>query len=609
MRKTVLTVLSVLFAFHLAFSTPASAAPVDAATARLVAAHFWDTYRPADAKPAGAVASLAFAELPHLHIIAVGDNGFVIVAGDDCVRPVLAYAFDAPFPVSLNAELRYWLGTYEEQIAAAAEEGRQPSGAVAGQWDALLHDPVPPTPLTIADIPAMMTTRWDQGAPYNLQCPYDSTGDYRTVVGCTATAMAQIMKYWNYPAYGQGSRSYYQRNLGTISADFGNATYHWEQMANRLDQYSQATEISSVALLSYHCGVAVEMDYGASSGSYVLAWDDNTPCAHNALVQHFKYSDAITSVYRDGVSDSTWIARIDTEMAHRRPILYSGFDSDGGGHAFVLDGADLQGRYHFNWGWSGYGDGFYTVDSLNPGGGGAGGSSHYTYNIGQGALFGIQPAMTETFDTVDYYDSICNDSRTHQFYDYTFQVGNLDTLVRHLGTVYRYHLKVINRKRCHLNPNGTRDESEVDYYCPATGFLMPQCHWSKENCLFTGWCRRADGSDSIYQPGETGWFNGNVTLYAQWRDTTQHQGIGELPFSPLQAPISLFPNPTTGEVTIALETDQEAQIQLFDAVGRLVLRQMAGHVAKISLTALPRGVYTLQVKTTDGTYNQRVIKQ
>lgn len=615
MKKTVLLIcVSILFSFLLSNFNSANAKPVDNRTASLVAAHFWDTYRPSDAKPAATLAELTFAELPHLHVVAINGDGFVIVPVDDCIQPVLAYSYDDAFPTELNAELRYWLGGYNEQIAGAIKTDYQPTPDITAQWDALLNEPVPPTPLTVADIPALMTTRWNQSSPYNNYCPYDSVGNFRTVVGCTATAMAMIMKYWNYPAFGQGSHSYYHWDYGDISADFGATTYLWELMPDHLDYYSFSYEINPVALLSYHCGVAVDMNYGISSGAWVLADNSSMPCAHNAFVNYFKYSPDLVSLNRYSVSDSTWTAIIDTEMAHRRPILYCGYDTDNSGHAFVLDGADLEGRYHFNWGWDGWGNGFYTVNNLAPGrGGGAGESINGTYNIGQGIVYGIRPGMVETFDTMDYYDTICSDSQTHQFREYTFNVGDFDTTVRHLDTVFHYHLKVISRKRLHLSPNGAPGDIDVSHFCPATGIVLPECPFTKPNCIFTGWCRRANGEDSIYQPGDLVFVNTNVTFYAQWNDTTQHNdtvGITEIENPELG--IVIYPNPACDELNIVLP-EQTNQIVILDAIGRTVLRDehlsVIDGTVKISLSALPAGLYIVQVRTSSDVYNQRIIKQ
>ena len=544
MKKTIL-----LIAAFFTFAATAIAQTVSTELAQTVATRFWNSYRPADVKPATSVTALPFSELQHLHIFDVNNGeGFVIVSGDQRVRPILAYSFSTPASENLNSEVGYWLHGYEAQIAE--------------------------------------------------------------VVGCVATAMAQIMRYWSYPAYGQGSHTYHSR-LGEISADFESTSYLWHIMPNVCNEFSQEAQITATATISSHCGVAVDMMYGPSSGAYSKCgpWSDR--CAVSAFVDNFKYDSTIAFNNRDDIDDASWIAILDNELDHRRPVYYHGSDSTGG-HAFVLDGSDLEGRYHFNWGWGGSYDGFYTVDNLAPGSGGAGGNATYTFNQGQGIIYNIKPAFVEVFDTVDYQDSICENTQYVQFRDYNllvYNVANRDTLLHHLDTVFRYHLKVIQKKKLYLNPNNG-EEALMKTYCPADGYTFPECTFSKRNCMFTGWCRNREGNNIIYQPGETAYFNNSPTFYALWIDTTASQVIDD---NEMTEGIRLWPNPTSGELYITLEMGHDAQVFVIDAAGRIVIREnypnlMSGHT-KISLQQLPAGSYTVQVKTEMGIYNRRIIKQ
>ena len=605
MKKTAL-----LIATFLTLAAPIAAKPVDAADAGRVAVTFWNTYRYGVAKPVSSLSLRAFQGLEHLYVFANGDEGFVIVSADDCVQPVLAYSFDTPFPESLHPSLRYWLGGYEAQIAEAVQNDFVPSEAVGNQWKSLLSAPKSPQPLTIQNIPALVGTFWDQGAPYNDRCPMDSSRGERAVVGCVATAMAQIMKYWEYPAFGQGSHSYDPRSMwtssspyGTVSADFGNTSYFWNHMPSRVSQASLTYQRDAVAILSFHCGVSVNMMYGLSSegGSGAYSRDVVT-----AMKTYFKYDPQLYQTYR-GSSDSVWCALLDTELAAGRPMYYSGSDSTGG-HAFVCDGSDLQSRYHFNWGWSGYGDGFYTLSNLAPGpNGGAGGNATYTFNRNQAAIVKIMPGVQEVFDTVDYQDSTCSNIATHRFREYTLNVANMDTLLRHLDTVFRYHLRVIEQKYIYLNPNGGTGDGWALNYCPAAGVLLPECTFSKENCRFLGWCRKRNGDSDTLQPGTHVMLNTNRNYYAIWQDTTV--SIDDVHDD---ATLTLWPNPTTAEINISVPA-HTGTILVIDALGRTILREdypnIMGGTAKISLAALPNGAYNVQVKTDRGVYNQRVIKR
>jgi len=594
----------------------ATAQTVSQEQARTVATTFWNSYRPVEVKPAMEIATLPFPEMAHLHIFSINSKGFVIVAGDDRARPVLAYSFDSPFTEEMNPEVGYWLRGYEAQLAEVAKSDATQSEKVKRSWTQLLTASYSEDPVgSLQDIPALMTTRWNQDRPYYNLCPFDSTRNARTVVGCVATAMAQIMRYWKYPAYGEGSHSYNYRHLGEINADFGNTSYLWHIMPNICNESSQESQITATATISFHCGVGVEMMYGTSgeggSGAYSACGPWSSHCASSAFINYFKYDSALYNASRSNYTDSAWVALLDNEIGSHRPVYYSGHDTSGG-HAFVLDGSDLEGRYHVNWGWGGHSDGFYYVDTLAPGYHGIGTNITSSFNIDQGAIFGIKPAYTEVFDTVDYADSVCENTQYVYFRDYKLVVYNVkdrDTLLHHFDTVFRYHLKVIQKKKLYLNPNNG-GEPVMQNYCPATGYTFPQCTFSKRNCIFTGWCRNRDGNDVIYQPGETAYFNNVPTYYALWLDTTAAVGIDEFPTPDSQ--FSIYPNPTTGEITLSVPAET-GTILVTDAVGRVVLREdypnVIGGSAKISLRGLSNGTYSIVVKTAVGIFKQQVIKQ
>lgn len=597
MKKTVLLIASLL-----SMAVSSQAKPVDLTEAHRVAVNFWNSHRPIEVKPVSEMETRTFAGLDHLFVFTSETDGFVIVSADDCVIPVLAYAFDAPFPEELHPALSYWLGGYESQIAEAVKSDYVPTDNVASQWNTLLSNPVPATPVSLTTVPALIATRWDQGDPYNQYCPYDSIRECRAVVGCVATAMAQIMKYWNYPAFGQGAFTYTYRGK-RISADFGSTTYIWQHMPTFLFEGSFSYQKDAVALLSYHCGVSVSMMYGCSAQGGSGAYSHNVL---SAMTDFFKYDPSLRAADRYRYSDSAWCALLDSELDGGRPVYYTGSDSTSG-HAFILDGSDTAQRYHFNWGWSGYGNGFYSINNLAPGTNNqAGGNATYTFNLGQDVILGIKPGMVEVFDTVDYYDSICSDTRYIQFREYTLRVEEMDTFLVHLDTVFNYHLKVINQKHIVLEPNGGTGESRYINYCPATGIVLPGCDFTKTNCRFVGWCNRRNGEGDTVQPGTHVMLNSNRRYYALWQDTTV--SIGDVHEA---STIKFWPNPTTGEISISLPV-HTGTILVIDALGRTVLREdypnIMGGTAKISLSALPNGAYNVLVKTDRGVYNQRIIK-
>jgi len=311
-------------------------------------------------------------------------KGFVIVAGDDAVLPILAYSTETSFnPKNIPENASKWLEGYKGQIRFAVAARLQQTATIKEQWQRLNNNStISSKPASIMAVNPLVQTKWNQAPNYNELCPGGS------VTGCVATAMAQVMKYWKYPASGTGFHSYNPTNngYGTLSANFGNTTYDWGAMPLQVTGANNA-----VATLMYHAGVSVDMSYSPeSSGAYVIsAQSPVTNCAEYALKTYFGYRPSLQGVQRASYSDAQWIGLIKAELDASRPIIYAGF-GNGGGHCFVTDGYDNNNFFHFNWGWNGSFDGYFTVNALNPGGVGIGGGSG-GYNSGQQAVIGIQP--------------------------------------------------------------------------------------------------------------------------------------------------------------------------------------------------------------------------
>jgi hypothetical protein len=311
------------------------------------------------------------------YVFNVGSVGFVIVAGDDTVTPILGYSDQGNF-VSENmpSNLKKWLENYKKEILFIIENDIKATEEINKSWNLdQNNNKSNNSTFSTNSVNPLIQTRWDQSPYYNAQCPSNS------VTGCVATAMAQVMKFWNYPATGSGFHSYNHPQYGTLSANYGNTTYQWSSMPNSVTSSNNA-----VATLMYHCGVSVNMNYNIASAGGSSA---HTLDVVNALKTYFNYSTSIQGLYRTSYTDSQWIALLKVELDAGRPIQYAGTGS-GGGHSFVCDGYDVNNYFHFNWGWSGNSDAYFLLNSLNPGsigtGGGAGG-----FNSNQRAIVGIQP--------------------------------------------------------------------------------------------------------------------------------------------------------------------------------------------------------------------------
>lgn len=346
-----------------------------------------------------------------------GTKGFVIISADDRVAPILGYSLTNAFSTKdMPEHIHKWLNDYEKQIDWLTEHHVGQTEDIKRKWNALLNADKNAMRQNTPVVGPLVTTKWSQRQYYNDQCPYYNGA--HVLVGCVATATTQVMKYWNHPTSGHGSHSYTWK-AQTLSADFGNTTYNWAEMPDNLDQYSTATQVDAVARLSYHVGVALEMNY-SNTGSSAFTYRERglDPSAETVLQTHFKYSNGIRTVFYSDMSDAQWKAILKDELDNGRVIIYDGRDPRGG-HSFVCDGYDTGDLFSFNWGWGGSNDGFYAIGSLNP---------DYTgspaFNINNAAVIGIQPITgsiptktTVNASSADKTQGIVSGSGTYNQYD------------------------------------------------------------------------------------------------------------------------------------------------------------------------------------------------
>jgi hypothetical protein len=388
--KPTLFLIAFLFAGSLVFS-----APVDETTAKKAGANFLirETSLSAAANDLGTVyKSVSANSAVNLFYVFSTDKSFVIVAADDRVTPVLAYSDETAFAKGkLAPDVAYMFDIYTNEISYIINNNIPATAAISTDWANLIQGTSSKSKAYTL-VTALMKTTWDQVPYYNDMCPYDYNASQRTVTGCVATAMAQVLKYWNYPKTGTGSYSYYDNQYGQQSAVFASTSYNWSNMPNALN--SSNTDLAN---LMYQCGVSVGMSYGiaSSNGSaaYVIYDNGKNPvCAEKALKTYFNYASTVQGLKRQNYTDAAWINMLESDLTAHHPIIYAGFESNGAGHCFVFDGFNsVHPYFHINWGWSGAYNGFFAIDALNPGGVGTGGGTG-NFNTGQQAIFGIVPA-------------------------------------------------------------------------------------------------------------------------------------------------------------------------------------------------------------------------
>ena len=299
-------------------------------------------------------------------------DGFIIISGDDIARPVVGYSTQGSYdhnnrPTNFEA----WMEDVYAVISQGIADGISGDALIQEEWEAYLRRDTEYLPAGgTRAVNQLLSTTWDQTSPYWNQCP--SYGGNQCVTGCVATAMSQLMKYHNYPAQGTGSSpAYTTTTLGiNIPSINFNVNYNFNDMGDATP--TTPTAIANVAQLMYHAGASVYMDYGTSSiGS--AAYDDD---AAIALTTYFKYDKGLLyerkTITVSGTTytyytDNQWIAMLQQELDANRPVYYAG-SGPAGGHAFICDGYNEQNQFHFNWGWGGSSNGYYTINLLNPSG-------------------------------------------------------------------------------------------------------------------------------------------------------------------------------------------------------------------------------------------------
>lgn len=314
-----------------------------------------------------------------------GQQGFVLIAADDLVSPVLGYSADRAWATDIPSHIQYWLDEYSRQIDYIVDLRGDQDPQVAAQWKQLESTGTLRKGLERPTVVApFLTTTWNQAPYYNEYCPPN------TPAGCVATAMAQIMFYWGHPLTGSGSYSY-NHNGASLNADFSSTTYQWSNMPVALTSSSTAAEVEAVATLMYHCAVSVRMDFHPQgSGAQVISPWGSYPASDLAFKNYFGYKASLKSYYRDDFTSEQWINMLKFEMDNGRPVLYAGF-GDLGGHAFDFDGYDNNDFFHVNWGWGGMSDGYFMVSDLSPSALGIGGGGG-NFNYNQQALAMLEPA-------------------------------------------------------------------------------------------------------------------------------------------------------------------------------------------------------------------------
>lgn len=385
-RRLLLSVLAVLTAVgSLALPLSAKHVSPEEAMARLNRQQL-----PLKAKALNSGMRLA-ATLDNVYVFS-STKGFMVLPSNDIAPALLGYCDSGRYVKGENPQLDYWLDFYSERIEYAISLG------ISAESNAPARNAAP----VRKEIKPLVMTEWNQEAPYNDLCP--KVDGHKTVTGCVATAMAQVIRTHEYPTRPVGKNSYRWRAKyrdfevdSVLTFDYDSATFNFERMPYVYDRNSSEQERQAVALLMLACGMSVDMNYNiGDSGASTMKMG-------TSLIEHFKYDKSIWMPVRNYYGLEEWEDLIYADLEKGLPVLYAGTGT-GGGHQFICDGYSADGYFHFNWGWGGMSNGYFLLDALNPGslgvGGGAGG-----FNFNQQIALNVTPAQADSKYTYVVY---CN---------------------------------------------------------------------------------------------------------------------------------------------------------------------------------------------------------
>ena len=337
--------------FLLLFCHRMLAEHIDPKTAYQVATHYLNTLNDGKNCVQQELVDVT-SQTPFTHFyVFKNEHSFVLVSADDRTIPILGYSTTETFVTGdLPENILSWLQAYDDEIKHIAEKKLEASAETKSQWEALKKGA--PSRTREVVVGPLIQTKWNQDNPYNRECPAGC------LTGCVATAMAQLIRYWEFPASATGKHSYVEPSGVERSANFCETIYDWGNMPESLNGSASEAEIQAVATLMYHCGVSVNMKYSQGSGA-------NSSFVPTALIRYFDYDESATKYVSKPNNEVAWAGFLKSELNEGRPLYYFG-GTQYSSHAFLCDGYDSDGLFHFNWGWSGSNDGYYAIGALNP---------------------------------------------------------------------------------------------------------------------------------------------------------------------------------------------------------------------------------------------------
>lgn len=283
-----------------------------------------------------------------------GEDGFVMVSANDATRAILGYSDEGRFDaMNIPRNMQFWMQMYADEMARVQYVQQEDST----EADEVSYPEVSP----ILD-----GVEWNQDKPFNIQCPI--VDGARSVTGCVATAISQLMYTYKYPEKAVGSVTYTLQGGQTVSATF-DTVYDWENMLPSYNHGYSSEQADAVAMLMYHVGAAAHMKYTPYASA------TNSASMLNGLIEHFGYDAGIDIWMKDYMPELEVLTAMSEELQKGQPIYMSGCTPKDEGHAFICDGMQSTGYLHINWGWGGMANGYFPLSALDPLSQGIGGSA------------------------------------------------------------------------------------------------------------------------------------------------------------------------------------------------------------------------------------------
>ena len=454
-KMTKARIFTLLFIGYMAAMTTVHAETINENQARAIAAQFMGTHARATgslkmthkAPRLGSAASDGKAAY-YVFNSSATSGGYVIVAGDDRAPAVLGYSDQGSFdPADVPEAMQELLDGYAAQMTALSQ------GAAAASR---LNSRAPITPL--------LDCAWSQGNPYNILLPF--VGDKHVPVGCVATAMAQVMYYWKYPVRPIATiPAYTTESLSINMPALTPVVFEWSQMRHTYETYDTlSTNALAAATLSLYCAQSVEMDFTKNSSGA------STRDVVTALINYFDYNQSARYISRESYTTAQWEDALYNELAASRPVIYRGSKASGG-HAFVCDGYDGNGMYHFNWGWNGSSNGYFLLSVLNPDIEGTGSSyGPYGYIYSQAMIIGMRPggSSSTNLEVTSKYIEILNFTGTRSSTNSDFTLDQtthfLNSMSQSISFDYGWALYRPDNTMIKMIYSATRNSLKSHYY-------------------------------------------------------------------------------------------------------------------------------------------------